>query len=231
MKVIGRNWKAVLSVLLLLVAVLVYALGYRPRREAYAAERQQLETQITALQTTIVENEKYKGVQDQLEPAEAAIEESRAALYENFPADMKEEDQILYLLYLEKTLGTGSKELGYTKELHDIFLQRFGSGGDIEFSFGAITPMQILSDGALLEGLNLTVYYHASYQEFKNMVHALATDERITSIRYATFNYDSEKKLLDGQITLTLYLMPSGQNTYEEPGVTPPATGKTDIFN
>ena len=91
--------------------------------------------------------------------------------------------------------------------------------------------MQALSDGALLEGLTLTVYYHASYQEFKNMVHALATDERITSIRYATFNYDSEKKLLDGQMTLTLYLMPSAQNTYEEPGVTPPATGKTDIFN
>ena len=231
MKAIGRNWKAVLSVLLVISAVLVYFLGYRPRREAYAAERQQLETQISALQTTIVENEKYKDVQDQLEPAKAAVEESRTALYENFPADMKEEDQILYLLYLEKTLGTGSKELGYTKELHDIFLQRFGSGGNIEFSFGAISPMQILSDGALLEGLNLTVYYLASYQEFKNMVHALATDERITSIRYATFNYDSEKKLLDGQITLTLYLMPSGQNTYEEPGVTPPATGKTDIFN
>ena len=35
---------------------------------------------------------------------------------------MKEEDQILYLLYLEKTLGTGSKELGYTQKLHDIFL-------------------------------------------------------------------------------------------------------------
>ena len=231
MKVIGRNWKAVLSVLLLLAAVLVYVLGYRPRSEAYVMERDQLNAQITALQTTIVENEMYKDVQDQLEPAEAAIEESRAALYENFPADMKEEDQILYLLYLEKTLGTGSKELGYTQELHDIFLQRFGKDGDIEFSFGEITPMQVLSDGALLEGLNLTVYYHASYQEFKNMVHALATDDRITSIRYATFNYDSEKKLLDGQMTLTLYLMPSAQNTYEEPGVAPPATGKTDIFN
>ena len=231
MKVIGKNWKAVLSVLLLLVAVLVYVLGYRPRSEAYVMERDQLKTQITALQTTIVENEKYKDVQDQLEPAEAAIEESRAALYENFPADMKEEDQILYLLYLEKTLGTGSKELGYTQELHDIFLQRFGKDGDIEFSFGEITPMQDLSDGALLEGLNLTVYYHASYQDFKNMIHALATDERITSIQYATFNYDSEKKLLDGQMTLTLYLMPSAQNTYEEPGVAPPATGKTDIFN
>lgn len=231
MKAIKRNWKAVLAVLLVLAAVAVYFLGYRPRYASYVAERDQLNSQITMLQATIAENEKYKDVQEQLEPAAEAVKESRAALYDKFPPEMREEDQLLYLLYLEKTLGTGENELGYTQELHDIFLQRFGSGGDIEFSFGEITPMQALSDGALLEGLNLTVYYHASYQEFKNMVHALATDERITSIRYATFNYDSEKKLLDGQMTLTLYLMPSAQNTYEEPGVTPPATGKTDIFN
>ena len=88
-----------------------------------------------------------------------------------------------------------------------------------------------MSDGAVLEGLNLTVYYHASYQDFKKMVHTLATDERITSIRYATFNYDEEKKLLDGQMTLTLYLMPSRENLYEEPGVPVPSIGKTDIFN
>lgn len=105
MKVIGRNWKAVLSVLLLLVAVLVYVLGYRPRSEAYVMERDQLNAQITALQTTIVENEKYKGVQDQLESAEAAIEESRAALYENFPADMKEEDQLLLSAVSGKNAG------------------------------------------------------------------------------------------------------------------------------
>lgn len=229
MKAIGRNWKAVLSVLLVISAVLVYFLGYRPRYASYVAERDQLNSQITMLQTTIVENEKYKDVQEQLEPAAEAVKESRAALYDKFPPEMREEDQLLYLLYLEKTLGTGEKELGYTQELHDIFAQRFNS--NIEFSFGSVTPIQMMSDGAVLEGLNLTVYYHASYQEFKNMVHALATDERITSIRYATFNYDSEKKLLDGQMTLTLYLMPSAQNTYEEPGVTPPATGKTDIFN
>ena len=112
MKVIGRNWKAVLSVLLLVAAVLVYVLGYRPRSEAYVLERDQLKTQITALQTTIVENEKYKDVQDQLEPAEAAIEESRAALYENFPADMKEEDQNKKLEFVKKV-----KETKFNQEL------------------------------------------------------------------------------------------------------------------
>ena len=232
MKAVKRNWKAVLAVLLVLAAVAVYFLGYRPRYASYVAERDQLNSQITMLQATIAENEKYKDVQEQLEPAAEAVKESRAALYDKFPPEMREEDQLLYLLYLEKTLGTGENELGYTQELHDIFLQRFGeSEGDIEFSFGSVTPIQLMSDGAILEGLDLTVYYHASYQDFKKMVHTLATDERITSIRYATFNYDEEKKLLDGQMTLTLYLMPSRENLYEEPGVPVPSTGKTDIFN
>lgn len=229
MKAIARNWKAVLAVLLAATAVLVYLIGYRPHYEAYVAEREQLNSQNDMLQATIAENEKYKDVQDELEPALEALAESRAALYESFPSEMREEDQLLYLLYLEETLGTGKNELGYTQELHDIFVQRFNS--DIEFSFGSVTPIQLMSDGAVLAGLDLTVYYHASYEDFKSMIHTLAEDERITSIRYATFNYDEEKKLLDGQIVLTLYLMQAGQNSYEEPEVTAPATGKTDIFS
>lgn len=229
MSAIKRNWKAVLAVLLAIAAALVYFLGYKPRYAAFTAERTQLNQEIALLQMTIAENEKYKGVQEQLEPATEAIRQSRSELYEKFPAEMKEEDQLLYLLYLEKTLGTGDKELGYTQELHDIFAQRFG--GNIEFTFGEITPLQMLSDGAVLQGLNLTVYYQASYQEFKDMVHALATDERITSIRYATFQYNEQEKKLSGQIVLTLYLLPSSENTYEEPGVPVPSTGKTDIFS
>lgn len=230
MKKIGKERTAGFSLLEVVVAIAIIGLISAPICSSLIlAERDQLNTQITMLQATIAENERYKDVQDQLEPATEAIEESRAELYDKFPTDMKEEDQLLYLLYLEKTLGTGEKELGYTQELHDIFAQRFNS--NIEFSFGSVTPIQMMSDGAVLQGLSLAVYYHASYQDFKNMVHALATDERITSIRYATFQYNEQEKMLDGQIVLTLYLMPSSQNLYEEPGVPVPSTGKTDIFS
>ena len=81
-----------------------------------------------------------------------------------------------------------------------------------------------MSDGAILEGLNITVYYHASYAEFKEMVQALATDERIASIQYATFSYDSSEKKLTGQMTLTIYLMQTLEDGYEEPAVTVPDT-------
>lgn len=92
MSAIKRNWKAVLAVLLAIAAALVYFLGYKPRYAAFQTERAQLNQQITLLQTTIAENEKYKGVQEQLEPATEAIRQSRSELYGKFPAEMKEED-------------------------------------------------------------------------------------------------------------------------------------------
>lgn len=231
MKAIVRNWKALLAIVLVLAAAAVYFLGYRPSAENFARQREQLTQQNAQLQTTIAENERYKDVQDQLSPALDAIEESRQALYDAFPDGMREEDQLLYLLYLDETIGAGDKELGYNQELHELFLDQFGAGTDIEFTFGSAAPIQFMSDGAILEGLNITVYYHASYAEFKEMVQALATDERIASIQYATFSYDSSEKKLTGQMTLTIYLMQTLEDGYEEPAVTVPDTGKTDIFS
>ena len=231
MKAIVRNWKALLAIVLVLAAAAVYFLGYRPGAENFARQREQLTQQNAQLQTTIAENERYKDVQDQLSPALDAIEESRASLYDAFPRGMREEDQLLYLLYLDETIGAGDKELGYNQELHELFLDQFGAGTDIEFTFGSAAPIQFMSDGAILEGLNITVYYHASYAEFKEMVQALATDERIASIQYATFSYDSSEKKLTGQMTLTIYLMQTLEDGYEEPAVTVPDTGKTDIFS
>ena len=63
------------------------------------------------------------------------------------------------------------------------------------------------------------------------MVQALATDERITSIQYATFNYKIPEQKLVGQMTLTVYLLQTLEDGYEEPAVTVPDTGKTDIFS
>lgn len=231
-KAIVRNWKALLAIVLLLAAAAVFFLGYRPAAALFTQQRDQLTEMNTQLQATIADNERYKDVQDQLAPSLDAIEESRQALYDAFPDGMREEDQLLYLLYLDQTIGTGDKELGYTQELHDLFMERFGeSSGNIEFTFGDVTPIQILSDGAILGGLNITVYYHASYTELKEMVQALATDERITSIQYATFNYNIPEQKLVGQMTLTVYLLQTLDDTYEEPAVTVPDTGKTDIFS
>lgn len=224
MKALARNWKAVLALLLVLAAAAVYFMGYKPKKEAYEQEKSQLNMQITALQNTIQENERYKDVKDLLPAELEKIDASRDGLYEVFPQEMKEEDQILYLLYLEQVFGSEFAELGFTQSLYETL-------GQNTFQFGEVQPIQILSDGAVLNALDITLTYNASYDGFKKMVNYLATDSRITSIRLATFNYDVVGETLSGQLALRLYLLDATDRDYTKPEIANPGTGKTNMFN
>lgn len=208
MKTLAKNWKVILALLMVMAAMPVFFLGYLREKKAFEAEQSQLNTQISSLQATIAENLRYSDIQEQLPDAEAAVEESRQALYEKFPTELREEDQIMYVLYLEELFDT-----------------------EISFGFGTVAPVQILSDGAVLEGLTLTVNYETTYQGFKEMVDYLATDSRITSIQYATMDYDSENDTATGSLTLLCYIMDSDLlPEYQEPHVTKPRTGKHNIL-
>lgn len=224
MKALARNWKAVLAFLLVLAALAVYFMGYKPKKEAYEQERSQLNMQITALQNTIQENERYKDVKDLLPAELEKLDASRDGLYEVFPQEMKEEDQILYLLYLEEVFGGEFAELGFTQSLYETL-------GQNTFQFGEVQPIQMLSDGAALQALDITLTYNASYDGFKKMVNYLATDSRVTSIRFATFNYDPVGQTLSGQLALRLYLLDATDREYTRPEIANPGTGKTNMFN
>ena len=224
MKAIARNWKAVLAFLLMLAALLVYFMGYKPKKTAYEQERNQLNMQITALQTTIAENERYKDVKDLLPAELEKIDASRDGLYEVFPQEIREEDQILYLLYLEQVFGGEFAELGFTQNLYE-------TQGQNTFEFGQVQPIQILGDGAVLQALDINLTYNASYDGFKKMVHYLATDSRVTSIRFATFNYNVLDETLSGQLALRLYLLDATDREYAKPDITNPGTGKPNMFD
>lgn len=207
MKAVAKNWKVVLALLMMTAALPIFFMGYLREKQAFETEQSRLKTQIATLQTTIAENLRYSDIQEQLPGAEEALDESRLTLYEKFPTELREEDQIMYVLYLEELFET-----------------------EISFSFGTVAPVRLLSDGAILEGLTLTVNYETTYDGFKEMVDYLATDSRITSIQYATVDYDAENDVATGSLTLLCYIMDSGLLDYEEPDVTRPQTGKGNIL-
>ncbi len=208
LSVLKKYWKAILGVVLLLAALLVYQNVFQTEKAAYEAEKKQLNTYISALQASIQENARYAGVQDDIEPATAQVLASRLELYEHFPVEMKEEDQIMYVLYLETLFDT-----------------------EISFAFSQAHPITVLRDGSTLMGLVLTVNYETTYQGFQKMVNYLATDSRITSVQSATIEYDAESDTAIGDVTLLLYLMDSEQLEYEEPNIAVPDTGKTNVFD
>ena len=241
MKTLARNWKAVLAFLLIMAAVLVYTQVYTPKKEAYIAERDQLNMQITALQNTIAENERYKGVQELLPAEYEKLTASRDGLYEVFPQEIKEEDQIMYLLYLENLFNDESAELGFTEELYTSLLKHgiYLPGAPVstyhghqtnEFQFGQAQPIQILSDGSELKAMDIRLTYNASYDGFKRMVNYLATDSRVTSIYLATLQYDVMTEKLCGELVLRLYSLDVTNREYEVPSIRNPGMGKDNMF-
>jgi len=206
MKAIGKYWKLILAFLLLIGAVLVFVLQYLPAKTAYELEQAALQNQIGTMQVQIAENRKYAPYQDQLEEATKEIEESRAELYGKFPVELKEEDQIMYMLYLEEKFGR-----------------------EVVFSFAEEVPIAGMSDGAQLQGVTFTFDFVTTYGGFKNMVQELATDSVITSVRYAVMQYDSASDQLMGQLIVTRYVMADGR-AYQAPEVDTPTLGKDNIY-
>ena len=202
-----KYWKAIVAVVLLIAFALVLS-NYFSERQAHQAEVDKLQSNNQMLQNKVDANMKYEGVQDQLEEASAQLMASRLELYQKFPVEMKEEDQIMYVLYLEKIFGT-----------------------EIFFSFGQAQPMTVLKDGAKVMGLTLTVNYQTSYDGFKDMIDYLATDSRVTSVQFAQIQYDAATDTAVGTVTLLLYLIDSDLLDYVSPEVNEPETGKDNIFN
>jgi hypothetical protein len=206
MKILSKYWKVLFAVALLVAAFMVYT-NYQEELAAHEAEISKLNTYNLTLQTKIQKNKKYEGIQDKLEAGSAQIAASRLELYDKFPVDMKEEDQIMYILYLEKQFGT-----------------------EINFSFGKAQQLVALKDGSQLMGLTLTVNYETTYQGFQDMINYLATDKTITSVQFANINYDPASNKAVGTVTLLLYLLNDGSD-YVGPEVNIPETGKDNIYN
>lgn len=208
MKFLAKYWKLLLAIVLLIAAALIYFNGYKTEKAAYESETKQLQTFITALESSIQENMRYAGVQDQLEEETEKVNASRLELYEHFPVEMKEEDQIMYVLYLEKLFGT-----------------------EISFAFSSPQAITALRDGSSLMGLTLTVNYETTYDGFKDMVNYLATDDRVTSVQYANITYDAATDTATGTVTLLLYLIDTDLVGYEPPELRIPTVGKDSIYD
>lgn len=233
MRIIGKYWRVLLSACLLAAAVGLYLLLYLPEKRAFETEETLLAQNIALLQVTVASNQIYAEVQDQLPNAEAEIEANRQALYEKFRAPWKEEDQLLYLQELEElVVGDETGVLGYTVDLHTLFLTRAELDSmNITFSFGATAPLTVLSDGSVLTGQTVTVYFSGSYADVKAMLQILSEEPRVTSVQTAgMMRWLEDENKVAGSLTLTCYGLLSDSVTYEAPDIPVNSVGKDNIF-
>ena len=228
MKLLGKFWKLILALLLIGGAVYLYFDVYKTEEAAYQAEAKQLNNIITAMETNIRENMRYKDIQEQLEPAMEELKQSCLDLYRNFPSKLREEDQIMYALYLESIFGT---EINL-QTVMDVDPQLSSLVEPYtNFAFGDVQVLAALQDGANLQGLVVVVNYRTSYQGFQEMVDYLASDSRITSIYEATIDYNAAHDIAEGTLYLVLYMLDSPDLEYRAPDVAKPEVGKNNLFD
>ena len=208
MSSLKKYWKVLVALLILIVAFLLFYTKYLPEKQAYESEKSKLNTTISALRVKIAQNQKYTEYQEKIPGELEKINESRKELYSLFPAELREEDQIMYVLYLEEIFGT-----------------------EIFFNFGTVSSIQVLQDGGVINGLTLTINYQTSYEGFKDMINYIATDSRITSVQFATMDYDAANDIAYGYLTLLCYTIDSDLVQYQKPDLDEPNVGKDNIFD
>lgn len=207
LKIIFKYWKLYIALILMGLALFIYQDKYLKEEARYQSQAQQMQLLEEALAKSIEKNRRYESIQEDLADAQVELDASRIGLYQHFPVELREEDQIMYILYLETLFGT-----------------------EIHFTFNQPVSLVALNDGSNLQGLLMQVNYDTTYQGFKDMVGYLATDERITSVYDATIEYDRNKDRVSGTLSLILYLMDTDKLEYTDPDIAIPELGKNNPF-
>lgn len=207
LKIIFKYWKLYIALILMGLALFIYQDKYLKEEALYQSQAQQMQLLEEALAKSIEKNRRYESIQEDLAQAQVELDASRIGLYQHFPVELREEDQIMYILYLETLFGT-----------------------EIHFTFNQPVSLVALNDGSNLQGLLMQVNYDTTYQGFKDMVGHLATDERITSVYDASIEYDRNKDRVSGTLSLILYLMDTDKLEYTDPDIAIPELGKNNPF-
>lgn len=237
MRLLSKYWKALLALILAGAAAFLFVNVYQTEKRAYEYDKELLNTTIMALQQNIATNTPYKDVQEEITAEREKLAASRLDLYNHLPVDVKQEDQIMYVLYLESVFGT-----------------------EIDFEFSEPIPVISLQDGSVLKSVDLIVNYRSTYQGFQDMINYLAQDYRVVSVDKANIKYYPKQDLAIGFVKIKLYLLDTSasideeirkyvapidklinvpnigkenifDNIYDQPSRTPPYNGSPDYPN
>ena len=214
MKFLSKYWKVLLSLLMLIIAGLLIWKVQIPQKLSYEMQKAMLTAQNDLLQMQMIENAQYANVDiDKVEQAKEVLNESRGKLYRKFDRALLEEDQLIYVVWLEENFGT-----------------------EIEFQFGTPEVIAKLTDGSELGGVRMTVNFDAAYNDYKKMLEKLSTDPRFASIDSTVFETYTDRngvRKAHGYLTILHYYLDAQDENlqYHEPGILEPPSGKNDLLN
>ncbi|MGN0337986.1 MAG: hypothetical protein ACI4EE_10885, partial [Lachnospiraceae bacterium] len=221
-----KDVKLLLYVGGILLLVLAYFFGYQKfmeKREVLEAEQSRLQQQVDRL------NEIYAG-RDEYEKQITAYNAEMIQIFNNYPAEVREEDTILYASELEKKNEIRVSNIGISPAIQMYSLgDNLGAAGTDAV---AATGDQAAADAAaadsgqtldqqlgILDEASVTLPYFSlcntavaydfttGYNDCKSVVAMILESAEKRNVSAISLTYDTETGLLNGNMNVNMYYM------------------------
>ena len=215
---ISKRDKALLLGLLGIILVAVsYFFVYKPSVEKKA----ELEAQLATLQQQEAELVDLENNMDFYLSEIDRLEGEKAEYLACFPANIKEESEIMYAVELENNVDIKFNSLNYGTPI-DLL----GSGEQVaEGEDGEATTTAV---GGYC--LPLTASYLSTYNGLKNTITHTNMHQNRMVIDQVTASFDASTGNLVGDMTINMFYMTGTENAYSEPYVPSMGIGVSNIF-
>lgn len=229
MKISKKEIGLLLGVFGLLLAVIAYSLVFTPYQDKIAS----LESELTSLEAEKTELETLAASQDYYELEIERLTEENDEILDQFPAGIEPEDEIMYVVELEKEV--------------DIDIPSISYGSPVAI-YGAAATAEEATEGETTEGettqsetttvqqgmaayqLAMNVSYSTSYKGLKDAITYTNAHLNRMVIDTLSVSYDATTGKTSGSMTFNLYYLTGTDKVYTQPNVPEGELGVNNIF-
>lgn len=215
MKISNKDAKLLYVVGGLLLFGIAYVYGFQPLQEKNAkllSEIQRLEKECDKLEIY------YKNI----DTYEAKIEEYREAVKQDlalFPAEIKEEDIVAYLLNLQKANDIDVKSIEFEKPIDIV-------------NFVGVMDVEGVNQTTRMNGQKISTVANIelTYEELKDVLQYIYDTQTQTTLEKVTVIYNDDDDTLNGSLNFTRYILNYEEAEYVPEILPDVAIGQEDLF-
>jgi hypothetical protein len=181
----------------------------------------------------------------------AAYESQSSAILAEFPAEVREEDAILYakeiedmsdytisvvginpgnLIYATGTSGAEETTDGTTDGTTDTTTETAESTASATSSLGILDEASVTVPTYQLFSMSASYEFTSGYEDMKDIIAKIYADPDKRNISALSLSYDAETGELIGNMSLNLYYLTGTDKTYTEPDAGKIKKGRKNIF-
>ena len=207
MKIQKKELNILLAILGLLAAVVVYFVYFTKQQENISS----IQAEVNELQEHVAQLEKYDRDKETYKQRTLDTYDQIQAIIDQFPAEIREEDSIMYGRSLETGLDVNVSAITMATP---VLLSEFGLGNRQKTLYGTV--------------VNIT--YSGTYDNVKKMIEDIQTYEDKRNVSAFTAAYDTQTGNVAGTATLNLFALTGVDQIYQEPDTGNITHGVTNIF-